>query len=30
VGMNDYLTKPFQEGDLIRIVQNWVLGTVVG
>jgi PAS domain S-box-containing protein len=30
VGMNDYLTKPFQEGDLIRIVQSWVLGQAVG
>nr|WP_262898405.1 PAS domain S-box protein [Hymenobacter negativus] len=26
VGMNDYLTKPFQETALIRIVQDWVLG----
>jgi PAS domain S-box-containing protein len=26
VGMNDYLTKPFQENALIRIVQEWVLG----
>jgi len=30
VGMNDYLTKPFQENALIRIVQDWVLGMPVG
>jgi PAS domain S-box-containing protein len=30
VGMNDYLTKPFQENALIRIVQDWVLGQAVG
>jgi PAS domain S-box-containing protein len=30
VGMNDYLTKPFQESALIRIVQDWVLGQPVG
>ena len=26
VGMNDYLTKPFQEAALVRIVHDWVLG----
>ena len=26
IGMNDYLTKPFQENDLVRIVRDWVLG----
>ena len=25
VGMNDYLTKPFQEAALVRVVHDWVL-----
>ncbi|HEX8657653.1 MAG TPA: response regulator, partial [Hymenobacter sp.] len=25
-GMNDYLTKPFQEAALVKIVYNWLLG----
>jgi CheY-like chemotaxis protein len=28
VGMNDYLTKPFQEATLIQMVYDWVLGGV--
>ncbi len=26
VGMNDYLTKPFQEASLLKMVYDWVLG----
>jgi CheY-like chemotaxis protein len=25
-GMNDYLTKPFQETSLVKMVYNWLLG----
>ena len=25
-GMNDYLTKPFQEGELLKMVYDWVVG----
>ncbi|MDO7846710.1 PAS domain S-box protein [Hymenobacter sp. M29] len=26
VGMNDYITKPFQEATLVKMVYDWVLG----
>ncbi|MBF9222180.1 PAS domain-containing hybrid sensor histidine kinase/response regulator [Hymenobacter ruricola] len=28
-GMNDYLTKPFQEASLVKMVYDWVLGPLV-
>ena len=26
VGMNDFLTKPFQEASLVKLVHDWVVG----